>query len=89
MVGEAGGDCGRERGGAREWAGVGEIERAGAGWFAGWMHCDRKSSFRAVLAPYTARRSLQNPAAEREIRVVLISVICKTTIQLQSYNTSL
>ena len=30
----------------------------------------------------TARRSLQNPAAEREIRVVLISVNCKTTIQL-------
>ena len=34
------------------------------------------------MAPHTARRSLQNPAAEREIRVVLISVNCKTTIHL-------
>ena len=42
----------------------------------------QQSSFRAVLAPYTARRSLQNPAAEREIRVVLISINCKTTIHL-------
>ena len=42
----------------------------------------QQSSFRAVLAPYTARRSLQNPAAEREIRVVLISIVCKTTIQI-------
>ena len=42
----------------------------------------QQSSFRAVLAPHTARRSLQNPAAEREIRVVLISVNCKTTIYI-------
>ena len=34
------------------------------------------------MARHTARRSLQNPAAEREIRVVLISVNCKTTIHL-------
>ena len=34
------------------------------------------------MAPHTARRSLQNPAAEREIRVVLKSVNCKTTIYL-------
>ena len=40
----------------------------------------QQSSFRPVLAPHTARRSLQNPAAEREIRVVLISVNCKITI---------
>ena len=43
----------------------------------------QQSSFRAVLAPHTARRSLQNPAAEREIRVVLISVNCKAIIHLQ------
>ena len=34
------------------------------------------------MARHTARRSLQNPAAEREIRVVLISVNCRTTIHL-------
>ena len=42
----------------------------------------QQSSFRPVLAPHTARRSLQNPAAEREIPVVLISITCKIAIHL-------
>ena len=56
-------------------------KRSGSGFQRCIMRA-QQSSFRAVLAPHTARRSLQNPAAEREIRVVLKSVNCKTTIHL-------
>ena len=58
-------------------------KRSGSGFQRCIMRA-QQSSFRPVLAPHTVRRSLQNPVAEREIRVVLISINCKTTIYLQS-----
>ena len=37
------------------------------------------------MARHTARRSLQNPAAEREIRVVFTIITCNTAIHLHTY----